>query len=62
MGHNGVQPLILDIQLILEARRLKKNVISLESVETYCEVSYYFQNLSYFPCLMNSLQNFKSKV
>ncbi len=59
MGQNRAPPPVLDIQLILEARRLKKNVISLENVETYCEVSYYFRNLSYFPCLMNSLQNFK---
>jgi hypothetical protein len=42
VGQIGSQAPILDINLALEARRLKKNVTSLESVEMYCEVWYFF--------------------
>ena len=33
---------ILDVYLTLEARRLKKTIISLETVEMYCDVGFFF--------------------
>jgi hypothetical protein len=42
MRQLGPETSILDTYLVLEARRLKKTVLSLESVEMYCEVCYFF--------------------
>ena len=45
MGQHGPQVSILDVYLTLEARRMKKTVESLEDVDIYCEVWYFFLKL-----------------
>jgi hypothetical protein len=58
----GQQVPILDIYLLLEARRMKMNIASLESVDSYCEVGFFDKIFSLIILLINSLQNFKPKV
>jgi hypothetical protein len=41
LGLLGQQVPILDIYLLLEARRMKMNIASLESVDSYCEVEFF---------------------
>jgi hypothetical protein len=48
MGQSGTQAPVLDIYLALEARRLKKNITSLETADMYCEVCYFYEGYLLF--------------